>query len=1105
MNYNIIEYDSSNIKILNNIEIISGNLIKNGIDIIQSTCNYTTSTSNTLISKLNELNNTVNSDLTSKIDNLNLDNIANGSTNKYIINNTYADALILSDDLTISGNTYLNGNEAKINSELYTSNIIDIVNNTANTCIKVTQYDLTNDVLNINNSTKLLLNIKNNGNIGIGTIPTNALDVNGNLGVLGNATIINDLDVSGNATITSDLDVSGNATITSDLDVSGNATITNDLSVNNNLGVLGNATITSDLDVSGNATITNDLSVSGNATITSDLDVSGNATITNDLSVSGNATITSDLSVSGNATITNDLSVSGNATITSDLSVSGNATITNDLSVNNNLDVSGNATITSDLSVSGNATITSDLSVSGNLTVSGTTTQLNTDVYATEKLEIEYNGIDTALLVAQSNSAGDIITASNIDSKVFSITSDGKISVGNIIPAVSLDLSYNTDALKLPKGNNSERNSIVATSDIDQGLIRYNTQSKQFEGFGAGNAWVSLGGVIDVDQDTKILAETSAEADNDELQFITAGSQHMIIKQDGKIGINTSLPAFSFDLNTVDGIKIPAGTEGEKPINLVTSNYGLIRFNTTSGQFEGFGAGGAWGSLGGVVDVDQDTKILAETSANADNDELQFYTQGKINMVIASDGFVGIGTESPSSILDIYSHNSNIFNVSDNEITTYKNIIPHSTNSIDLGSVDNKFREVFISNNSLWIGDEHKLAFKNGKITMKKRKKNYFPSAISSANGNQVDALNSAGVDNLEDMELGHWLRYMRTLPNKKDATISDIFRENDEDYELEAATDGFFSEIRDSTSSNLIFNDDYTNIGIGTTNPLHKLDVTGNIYSSGDIYANNKFGIGTTTPTDKLHIKGGNLRIENSGSDSLDSKIIFEETGYNDRFFIATDLLNPAAGNQHLRFGYTSSADSGITNANVLFNISGNGNVGIGNTSPSHKLYVNGNIYSSGYIYSNNNVGVKTTSPVTSLHVVGEIVATNKITSYYSDERLKTNIENIKQPLELIKKLNGFYYTPNELAESFGIKSSNREVGLSAQEVNKILPELTDLAPFDMCLDNDGNIKSKSGNNYLTISYERMIPVIIESLKELTREVDALKKENKILKEKIM
>ena len=858
MNYNIIEYDSSNIKILNNIEIISGNLIKNGIDIIQSTCNYTTSTSNTLISKLNELNATVNSDLTNKIDNLNLDDIANGSINKYIINNTYANALILNDDLTVTGNTYLNGNEAKINSELYTSNIIDIVNNTANTCIKVTQYDSTNDVLNINNSTKLLLNIKNNGNIGIGTIPTNTLDVNGNLGV------------------------------------------------------------------------------------------------------------------------------------------------------------------------SGNATITSDLSVSGNLTVSGTTTQLNTDVYATEKLEIEYYGVDTALLVSQSNSAGDIITASNIDSKVFSITSDGKISVGNIIPAVSLDLSYNTDALKLPKGNNSAKNAINATSENDQGLIRYNTESKQFEGFGAGNAWGSLGGVIDVDQDTKILAETSANADNDELQFITAGFQHMIIKQDGKIGINTSLPAFSFDLNTVDGIKIPAGTEGEKPTNLVTSNYGLIRFNTTSGQFEGFGAGNAWGSLGGVIDVDQDTKILAETSANADNDELQFITAGFQHMIIKQDGKIGINTSLPAFSFDL------------NTVDGIK---------IPAGTEGEKPTNLVTSNYGL-------IRFNT-----------------TSGQFEGFGAGNAWG-------SLGG---------------VIDV----DQDTKILA-----------ETSANAD-NDELQFITAGNINMV--------------ITSNGFVGIGTESPTDKLHIKDGNLRIENSGSDSLDSKIIFEETGYNDRFFISTDLQDSLAGNQHLRFGYTSSGDNGITNANVLFNISGNGNVGIGNTSPSHKLYVSGNIYSSGNInssgniyssgninssgniYANNNIGVKTTSPAKSLHVVGEIVATNKITSYYSDERLKTNIKNIEQPLELIKNLNGFYYTPNELAESFGIKSNNREIGLSAQEVNEILPELTYLAPFDMCLDNEGNIKSKSGNNYLTISYERMIPVIIESLKELTREVEALKIENKMLKEKLM
>jgi hypothetical protein len=130
--------------------------------------------------------------------------------------------------------------------------------------------------------------------------------------------------------------------------------------------------------------------------------------------------------------------------------------------------------------------------------------------------------------------------------------------------------------------------------------------------------------------------------------------------------------------------------------------------------------------------------------------------------------------------------------------------------------------------------------------------------------------------------------------------------------------------------------------------------------------------GIGTTSPDDKLHIKGGNLRIENSGSDSLDSKIIFEETGYNDRFFIATDLQNVPAGNQHLRFGYTNGGDSGITNSNVLLNIAGNGNVGIGTTSPQSQLQIgdftgtphitlagaNTNIASSGIYFAENDEG---------------------------------------------------------------------------------------------------------------------------------------------------
>tara|TARA_B110001450_G_scaffold13888_1_gene13067 strand:+ start:1273 stop:5136 length:3864 start_codon:yes stop_codon:yes gene_type:complete len=174
--------------------------------------------------------------------------------------------------------------------------------------------------------------------------------------------------------------------------------------------------------------------------------------------------------------------------------------------------------------------------------------------------------------------------------------------------------------------------------------------------------------------------------------------------------------------------------------------------------------------------------------------------------------------------------------------------------------------------------------------------------------------------------------------------------------------------------------------------------------------------------------------------------------------------------------------------------------NVGIGTTNPAHKLHVNGG----NIVVTSGRIGIGTTNPTHKLRVEGQIIATDKITSFYSDERLKTDIELIPEPLNIIEQLNGFYYKANELAESFGIETKKKEIGLSAQEVNKVLPELVDLAPFDTIRDENDNIVSKSGENYLTISYERLMPVIVESIKQLNNEIKLLKEENQHLKESI-
>ncbi len=122
------------------------------------------------------------------------------------------------------------------------------------------------------------------------------------------------------------------------------------------------------------------------------------------------------------------------------------------------------------------------------------------------------------------------------------------------------------------------------------------------------------------------------------------------------------------------------------------------------------------------------------------------------------------------------------------------------------------------------------------------------------------------------------------------------------------------------------------------------------------------------------------------------------------------------------------------------------------------------------------NSIGVGTAASTTA----GEIRATNNITAYFSDERFKTNLGNIPNALAKIQTLNGFYYETNELAQSYGYEAK-REVGVSAQQVQAIMPEVVAPAPID--------------EKYLTVRYERLVPLLIEAIKELKAEVDELKK----------
>ena len=127
-------------------------------------------------------------------------------------------------------------------------------------------------------------------------------------------------------------------------------------------------------------------------------------------------------------------------------------------------------------------------------------------------------------------------------------------------------------------------------------------------------------------------------------------------------------------------------------------------------------------------------------------------------------------------------------------------------------------------------------------------------------------------------------------------------------------------------------------------------------------------------------------------------------------------------------------------------------------------------------------NVGEKFRVTRGGAKVTGELEVTGDITALTSDIRLKTNIEQIDNALDRVCQISGFTYEHNELAKlKCDIDTGDqRYVGVSAQDVQQVLPEAVKRAP--------------SNNDYLTVQYEKLVPLLIEAIKELKNEIDELK-----------
>ncbi len=285
-------------------------------------------------------------------------------------------------------------------------------------------------------------------------------------------------------------------------------------------------------------------------------------------------------------------------------------------------------------------------------------------------------------------------------------------------------------------------------------------------------------------------------------------------------------------------------------------------------------------------------------------------------------------------------------------------------------------------------------------------------------------------------------------------------------------------------------------------------------------ITGNGYVGIGNTNPQAPLQFSDA----------AVNRKIVLADFGSNNDY----NFFGFGRTNGELRYQVPYSlddhvfykGDNGNSSSTELMRLKGNGALGIGINNPTYTLEVNGrmnihsggsNATSAGIWFNNNtntsntgfigmendnsigfygtgtpngwgmvmeistgNVGIGTSSPSQKLHVLGNILASGTITP--SDSRFKKNINPVENALAKLQQLNAVTYQMNSQAFPEWNFDDNRQYGLIAQEVEKIFPEM---------------VKTIDNKGYKGVDYVKLIPVLLEGIKEQQKQIEILKNQN--------
>jgi len=382
------------------------------------------------------------------------------------------------------------------------------------------------------------------------------------------------LNVNKDASFNSRLFVNNDVSFNSKLAVMLDTSLNSRLSVNNDVSFNSKLSVRLDVSLNSRLFVNNDASFNSKLTVILDTSLNSRLSVNNDASFNSKLMVMLDTSLNSRLFVNNDVSFNSKLRVMLDVSLNSRLSVNNDASFNSKLMVMQDVSLNSRLFVNNDASFNSKLTV-------GLDASLNSRLSVSN--DVSFNSKLMVMLDTSLNSRLFVNNDVSFNSRLFV---KNFVSIGKSSPLMSLDISY-VDGIRLPTGTTNERPiKVVGTNSfqtqtgttisvIDKsmytGTIRYNTTKTMFEGFGPDDSWGSLGGVINVAQNTKIIASSpSADSSNNELIFYTAptgnlvtgaATERMRIAANGDISMNDKLfvrgdVSFNSNFTVVGNVKI---------------------------------------------------------------------------------------------------------------------------------------------------------------------------------------------------------------------------------------------------------------------------------------------------------------------------------------------------------------------------------------------------------------------------------------------------------------------------------------------------------------------------------------------------------------------